>query len=211
MLKDTFTFQGPVGEIECVVEPNLSENNAVLVRAPGFRGRRASGGRAAGVAQQAAAHAAVVRFNFTGTQIISRLVEELRAVLAEVRRRQPGCRLFLLGRSLGGAASIITAAQDGALAGLILWATPNNLRFTFRYVMTEDEYRRLDSGETEEVACDCILTAFGLIPERALLAGLGDPPPGWLFLTGNCERIHDRIDLLVRESRDLGRTLSRLR
>ena len=57
-----------------------------------------------GVAQQAAAHAAVVRFNFTGTQIISRQVEELRAVLAEVRRRQPGCKLFLLGRSLGGAA-----------------------------------------------------------------------------------------------------------
>ena len=148
MLKDTFIFQGPLGEIECVVEPNRSENNAVLVMAHGFRGSRDSGGRAAGVAQQAAAHAAVVRFNFTGTQIISRQVEELRAVLAEVRRRQPGCKLFLLGRSLGGAASIITAAQDGALAGLILWATPNNLRFTFRYVMTEDEYRRLDSGET---------------------------------------------------------------
>ena len=72
MLKDTFTFQGPLGEIECVVEPNRSENNAVLVMAHGFRGCRDSGGRAAGVAQQAAAHAAVVRFNFTGTQIISR-------------------------------------------------------------------------------------------------------------------------------------------
>ena len=74
MLKDTFIFQGPLGEIECVVEPNRSENNAVLVMAHGFRGSRDSGGRAAGVAQQAAAHAAVVRFNFTGTQIISRQV-----------------------------------------------------------------------------------------------------------------------------------------
>lgn len=161
MLKDTFTFAGPLGEIECLVEPNRSDNNAVLVMAHGFRGSRDSGGRAAGVAQQAAAHAAVVRFNFTGTQIISRQVEELHAVLAEVRRRQPGCRLFLLGRSLGGAASIITAAQDGALAGLILWATPNNLRFTFRYVMTEDEYRRLDSGETlhfNDERGECALT-----------------------------------------------------
>mgnify|MGYP000541474141 CR=1 FL=1 len=26
MLKDTFTFQGPLGEIECLVEPNRSEN-----------------------------------------------------------------------------------------------------------------------------------------------------------------------------------------
>ena len=33
MLKDTFIFQGPLGEIECVVEPNRSENNAVLVMA----------------------------------------------------------------------------------------------------------------------------------------------------------------------------------
>ena len=38
MLKDTFTFQGPLGEIECLVEPNRSENNAVLVMAHGFRG-----------------------------------------------------------------------------------------------------------------------------------------------------------------------------
>ena len=108
MLKDTFIFQGPLGEIECVVEPNRSENNAVLVMAHGFRGSRDSGGR-----------------------------------------------------SLGGAASIITAAQDGALAGLILWATPNNLRFTFRYVMTEDEYRRLDSGETlhfNDERGECALT-----------------------------------------------------
>lgn len=88
-------------------------------------------------------------------------MEELHAVLAEVRRRQPGCKLFLLGRSLGGAASIITAAQDGALVGLILWATPNNLRFTFRYVMTEDEYRRLDNGETlhfNDERGECALT-----------------------------------------------------
>lgn len=62
MLKDTFTFQGPLGEIECVVEPNRSENNAVLVMAHGFRGSRDSGGRAAGVAQQAAAHAELYRY-----------------------------------------------------------------------------------------------------------------------------------------------------
>ena len=42
MLKDTFIFQGPLGEIECVVEPNRSENNAVLVMAHGFRGSRDS-------------------------------------------------------------------------------------------------------------------------------------------------------------------------
>ena len=158
---ENFTFDGPLGPIECIVEPNRSKNNAVLVMAHGFRGSRDSGGRAASVAYQAAAHMSVVRFNFTGTQIISRQVEELRAVLREVCLRAPGCRLFLLGRSLGGAASIITAAQTAGLAGLILWATPNDLRFTFRYVMGEENYARLDAGETlhfNDERGECALT-----------------------------------------------------
>ena len=50
MLKDTFIFQGPLGEIECVVEPNRSESNAVLVMAHGFRGRPAA--TAAGALQE---------------------------------------------------------------------------------------------------------------------------------------------------------------
>lgn len=158
---DNFTFDGPLGPIECIVEPNRSKNNAVLVMAHGFRGSRDSGGRAAGVAYQAAEHMSVVRFNFTGTQIISRQVEELRAVLREVCLRAPGCRLFLLGRSLGGAASIITAAQTAGFSGLILWATPNDLRFTFRYVMGEENYARLDAGETlhfNDERGECALT-----------------------------------------------------
>lgn len=158
---DNFIVNGPLGEIECVVEPNRSTRNAVLVMAHGFRGSRDSGGRAQGVAQQAAAHASVVRFNFTGTQIISRQVAELRAVLQEVRRLAPGCELFLLGRSLGGAASIITCAQEGDLAGLILWATPNDLRATFRHVMGETDYARLDAGETlhfNDERGECALT-----------------------------------------------------
>ena len=52
---------------------------------------------------------------------------ELRAVLAAVRERQPGCAIYLLGRSLGGAASIVTASQEPQLERLILWATPNIL------------------------------------------------------------------------------------
>ena len=158
---ENFTFDGPLGPIECIVEPNRSKNNAVLVMAHGFRGSRDSGGRAAGVAYQEAAHMSVVRFNFTGTQIISRQIEELRAVLREVCLRAPGCRLFLLGRSLGGAASIITAAQTAGLAGLILWAAPNDLRFTFHYVMGEENYARLDAGETlhfNDERGECALT-----------------------------------------------------
>ena len=86
-----FTFEGPLGAIECLVEPNRSERNAVLVMAHGFRGSRESGGRAAGIAYQCATHCSVVRFNFTGTRILSLQVAELRAVIAAVRERQPGC------------------------------------------------------------------------------------------------------------------------
>ncbi len=158
---ENFTFTGPLGEIECIVEKNRSTRNAVLVMAHGFRGSRDSGGRAQGVARQIAAHASVVRFNFTGTRIISEQVAELRAVLREVRLRAPGCELFLLGRSLGGAASIITCAQEGDLAGLILWATPNDLRATFRHVMGDVYYARLDAGETlrfNDERGECALT-----------------------------------------------------
>ncbi len=156
-----FTFEGPLGPIECVVESNRSKTNAVLVMAHGFRGSRDSGGRALGVAQQVASCSSVVRFNFTGTQILSLQVAELRAVLAEVRRRWPGCALYLLGRSLGGAASIVTAAQEQNLAGLILWATPHDLRQTFRHVMTAEYYDRLDAGETlhfNDERGECALT-----------------------------------------------------
>ena len=49
MLK-TFCFEGPLGNIECLVEPNRSTSRAVLIMSHGFRGSRESGGRAAGLA-----------------------------------------------------------------------------------------------------------------------------------------------------------------
>ena len=75
--------------------------------------------------------------------------------------RQPGCAVYLLGRSLGGAASIVTASLEPELKRLILWATPNNLRETFRHVMTDEYYERLDAGETLEFDDErghCVLT-----------------------------------------------------
>lgn len=143
-----FSFSGPLGTIDCIVEPNRSRRDAVLIMAHGFRGSREGGGRAAGVAYQAACCCDVVRFNFTGTRILSQQVEELRAVIDEVCRRRPQCEIYLLGRSLGGAAAIVTAGQDKRVRRLLLWAAPNDLRFTFRYVMGEADYARLDAGET---------------------------------------------------------------
>lgn len=158
---ENFTLEGPLGPIECIVEKNRSEKEQVLIMAHGFRGSRESGGRALGIAQQCACCCSVVRFNFTGTQILSLQVKELQAVIKAVAERDPDCKIFLLGRSMGGAASLITASLEPAVAKLILWATPNNMRETFKHVMTEEYYNYVDAGNTLEFTDDrgpCSLT-----------------------------------------------------
>ena len=142
-----FTFEGPYGEIECVVNHCLS-NDVVLIMAHGFRGSRDGGGRSLAFANLAAGVCKVVRFNFNGSQILSRQIEELQAVIEAVRNKYRPKQLFLLGRSLGGAASLVTASRDKDIAGLILWATPNDLRKTFWNALGDELYKKLDAGET---------------------------------------------------------------
>lgn len=144
----SFTFTGPLGPIECIVEPNRSTSKAVLIMAHGFRGSRDSSGKAAGIAYEAAASCSVIRFNFNGTRILSLQVEEIKAVINEVLRQEPDSIIYLLGRSMGGAASVVTTSQLPIIKKLVLWATPNDMRGTFRHVMTEEYYPRLDAGET---------------------------------------------------------------
>jgi thioredoxin reductase len=61
----------------------------------------------------------------------------------------------------------------------------------------------LDSGERELLSCDTLITAVGLVPERELVRGLGDP--GWLFLAGNCRRVHDLVDSAAAEAERIGK------
>lgn len=143
-----FTFTGPYGEIECIVNTCSRENAPVLIMAHGFRGSRDGGGKAVEVAAKAAETAFVIRFNFNGSQILSKQVAELQAVIKKTTEVLPGRKIFLLGRSLGGAASIITASRQPDISGLILWATPNNLRDIFRDVLGAECYQQLDAGQT---------------------------------------------------------------
>ena len=62
--------------------------------------------------------------------------------------------------------------------------------------------RHLDSGAEEFWPCDTLITALGLIPERELVRRLGDPD--WLFLAGNCHRVHDLVDSAVAEAETVG-------
>ena len=66
--------------------------------------------------------------------------------------------------------------------------------------------RDLPTGRRRELACDTLLTALGLIPDRELCRSLaGDGPlPSWLRLCGNCDYVHDVADSVIKEAASLG-------
>ena len=70
--------------------------------------------------------------------------------------------------------------------------------------------RELDTGCRRELNCDTLIVAAGLTPERTLLRGLitRGALPDWLYLSGNCERVHDIVDAVTREALDLGEALA---
>jgi len=128
-----------------VHEPPVS-NGKVLVICHGFRGSKEGGGRAVYLAQQAAArNFTVVRFDFTPTECLTKQIEEIRTVIAYCRLALDE-QIILLGRSMGGSASLALAANDNNLTGLCLWSTPYDLHETFRLALGDD-YRRLLEGE----------------------------------------------------------------
>lgn len=117
--EETIQIQGPYGRINGILTPCIEENTAapMLVLAHGFRGSMDGGGRAAVLAEMASECCNVIRFNFNGSQILSKQVEELEAVLAYVRLKFSAGKIFLLGRSLGGAAALVAASRSLILQG----------------------------------------------------------------------------------------------
>ncbi len=63
----------------------------------------------------------------------------------------------------------------------------------------------LDSGNLEFIACDTLVTALGLIPERELVRDLTDCP--WLSLAGNCRQVHDIVDSAAAEAERIGKAV----
>ena len=61
----------------------------------------------------------------------------------------------------------------------------------------------LDTGRREFIACDTLVTALGLIPERELVRDLSGKE--WLSLAGNCSRVHDIVDSAAAEAERVGR------
>lgn len=71
--------------------------------------------------------------------------------------------------------------------------------------------RDLETGRRYEIACDTLVTAVGLIPDRILCRGLAADNgqlPAWLHLCGNCESVHDIVDSVTREAYELGNRIA---
>ena len=179
-MKQNFSIAGPFGELQGVIhECEIPERRRnVLVMAHGFRGSMEGGGRAAQLAEEISEKiCTVVRFNFTWCTMLSNQVAELKGVLDFVRQTLQPEKLFLLGRSFGGATCIITAVgeaevQKGSAVlknetednksvleaswykrntyrpdGMVLWSAPNSLKKTFIQVLGEEKFLRAMAGE----------------------------------------------------------------
>jgi hypothetical protein len=90
------------------------------------------------------------------------------------------------------------------------FSIPLRCRMTLRQIHGEGRIRgvtteHLDSGAREFIACDTLVTALGLLPERELVRGLEDRP--WLSLVGNCRRVHDVVDSAAAEAALVGRAV----
>ena len=78
---EPLTITGPYGDMEAKFQPCQYDDapNNLLIMAHGFRGSMEGGGRAAYLSQMASMFVNVLRFNFTGSQILSHQIAELEA------------------------------------------------------------------------------------------------------------------------------------
>lgn len=132
--------------LPAVIHRPLQDNGRTLIMSHGFRGSKDGSGKAVRLAEMAADIGfTVVRYDFTPGQSLSMQVAELTSVIAFCRQHT-GERIILLGRSMGGCASLACAAADPSIEGLALWATPCNLTETFQLALGKD-YALLEQGE----------------------------------------------------------------
>ena len=172
------------------------------IGALGIAGTRPAGVFTAGQAQKLV--------NLGGYDVGSRIVILGSGDIGMIMAR----RFTLLGREV-----VMVLEQNSAPGGLArnrkacieAFHIPLRLRSTVTYVhgmprLTGVTVRDLDSGAQELVACDTLVTAAGLLPERELAAPLlsGGAPPDWLSFAGNCEHIHEIVDSVTAQAMALG-------
>lgn len=126
-------------------------------------------------------------------------------------------RLSLLGREI-----VAMVEQNAQLGGLVrnqrncikAYNIPVILNATVERIHGAGRVRgvtirHLCSGEREFLPCDTLITAIGLIPERELMTGLGQPD--WLETCGNCDYIHEIVDTVTTQAEKLAQALQKNR
>ena len=150
--------------------------------------------------------------------------------LLNLRKRLPGSDILILGSGdLGmimayqlqeaGAHVIALAEQEDHYGGLPRnyhrFLEPSGVPLLLRTTVTElfgsgrltgVLLRQLDTGKQIHLSCDTLVTAVGLIPDRALVSDLGSP--AWLSFAGNCHHVHELVDSAVAEAASVGRLVA---
>lgn len=122
-------------------------SDQVLVISHGFRGSMDGSSKASLLAEQVNELGLnVIRYAFTPCQSLTSQIEELTAVIQYARACEMK-EIYLLGRSMGGSASLSVAASY-KISGLCLWSTPSDLEETFRLVLGSD-YDLILNGKTK--------------------------------------------------------------
>ena len=134
-------------KITGVLHPaRAAQHRGVLIISHGFRGSLDGGGRAISLAEAAAENFAVLRFAFTPLGTLSRQVAELESVLSYARQTISE-NVVLLGRSMGGCASLLAAAKTTGILGIIFWSMPLDLKEVFTIALGKENMAKLRAGQ----------------------------------------------------------------
>ncbi len=148
--------------------------------------------------------------------------------LINLRHLDPGNEVLILGSgdlgmimarrfTLEGRHVIAVLEQEAHYGGMArnfhrcieAFSIPLRCRMTIKQIHGENRIcgvtaEHIDSGEREFIACDTLVTALGLIPERELCCK-GIEGEKWLYLAGNCRKVHDIVDSAAADGERIGK------
>lgn len=140
------------------------KDKKTLIIAHGFMGSIDGGGSASNLADSVSDLVNVLRFQFSNSEKLSNRVLELKEVV-EFVKKNINKNIILLGRSLGGAASMIVASEDEDVLALSLWATPRSFKLLFSTVLGNENYEQVINGKVIDIQTEkgCIMIEPDLI------------------------------------------------
>lgn len=149
--------------------------------------------------------------------------------MINLRHQIPGNEVLILGSgdlgmiiarrfTLEGRHVIAVLEQEGQYGGMArnfhrcmeAFSIPLRCHMTVREIHGDSRIcgvtcEHLESGKREYIACDTLVTALGMIPERILVRQLEGKD--WLFPVGNSHEVYDIVDSAVAQAERVGRSV----